>query len=144
MGGLLISRLSTPPTDSSEEAQSTIALSSRDMSVYVKAVGSGERSTDVVGKVFVQDDATGRTEFLFDLGAGCLPTWLLDAQAGYNLMIVEDIEIENTPLDQLMKQGALRYQFVINSDLQITKTLGIRSATLLFDDQVLRLNQQCS
>jgi hypothetical protein len=128
----------------SSPTESAISLSARDMTVYVKTVGIGERATDVVGKVYLQDDATGRTEFLFDIGAGCFPTWTLNTQEGYNLLVAEDVDIASAPLETLMKDGALRYQLRVNGDLEISKIMGTRSAKLTYGDQMLRLNQQCS
>lgn len=121
-----------------------IPLSARDMSVYVKVAGAGEQATDIVGKVFVQDTSTGRSEFLFDVGAGCFPTWTLNPQDGYKLLIADDIDIDSVPLEALMKNGLLRYNLRVNGDLQITKIMGIRSVKLEYNNQVLRLNQQCS
>ena len=144
LGFLLVTQSTPSASDSTITSESSVSLSSREMTVYVKAVGKGDTATDVVGKVYVQDDATGRAEFLFDLGAGCFPTWTLDPQDGYHLLVVEDADVSDESLDRLMRQGALRYGFSTNSDVEIIKTLGIRSSTLVFDDQRLRLQQQCS
>ncbi len=136
-------------TQLTHEAEKTTAtepinFSSRDMTIFVKSVGKGDTATDIVGKMYVQEDATGRSEFLFDVGAGCFPTWMLNPQAGYNLLVLDDVDVDNVPLDTLMREGLLRYEFKINSDLQITKTMGIRSATLSYDQHHLLLNQRCS
>jgi len=132
----------------SDEAEITtatepISFSARDMTVYVKSAGKGDTARDVVGKMYVQDDATGRSEFLFDVGAGCFPTWTLNPQVGYNLLILDEVDVDASSLDRLMRDGLLRYEFKINSELQIIKTMGIRSVILSFDQQRLHLNQQC-
>ena len=57
------------------------------MTVYVKKVGTGERNSNVVGKLYLGDDASGDSEFLFDLVAGCFPTWTWDPRAGCNLLV---------------------------------------------------------
>lgn len=142
--GIVFVTQSSTPTGLSNPSQPAIGLSARAMTVYVKTVGAGERTTDVVGKAYVQDDATGRTEFLFDLGAGCFPTWTLNPDNGYNLLVANDVDVEAESLETLMRQGALRYAFTVHSELQISKILGIRSAMLTYDDQALRLSQQCS
>ena len=143
LGGLLLSQ-PTNDRNLTEISEPVASLSSRAITVYVKTAGTGERTTDIVGKAYVQDDATGRSEFLFDVGAGCFPTWMLDPQTGYNLLVTDVVDVDNDTLDNLMRQGALRYEFSIHSELQITKTLGSRSATLMYDNKRLRLNQQCS
>ena len=125
-------------------APEQINFSSRAMTVYVKSAGKGDVATDVVGKMYVQDDATGRSEFLFDVGAGCFPTWTLNPQAGYNLLILDDVDVDAESLDMLMRDGLLRYEFNLHTELQITKTMGIRSVILTFDQQRLLLTQQCS
>lgn len=142
--GVLFVTQTTTETPSTAPQTQVVGLSSRAMTVYVKATGGGDRTIDVVGKIYVQDDASGRTEFLFDIGAGCFPTWTLDPQNGFNLLVADDVDVDNAALDTLMKQGQLHYEFRANSDLEIRKTLGIRGATLAFDGQHLRLNQQCS
>jgi len=121
-----------------------IDLSARAMTVYVKSAGKGDTATDVVGKVYIQDNATGRSEFLFDVGAGCFPTWTLDPQDGYHLLVSDDVDGNTQLLDTLMRDGALYYAFHTHSDIQIIRTMGIRATTLIYDDQTLRLNQQCS
>jgi len=144
---LLVITISSPAGDSTTTAsdvEPAVPITAREMTVYVKATGAGDRTTDAVGKVYVQDDATGRSEFLFDLGAGCFPTWELDTQDGYNLMVAEDVDIDSAPLDQLMREGHLRHNFRVNGDLEIRKFMGIRSVNLRYNEQVLRLNQQCS
>lgn len=125
-------------------ASEPIGLSARAMTVYVKSAGKGDSTTDVVGKVYVQDDGTGRTEFLFDVGAGCFPTWALDPQDGYHLMVADDVDVDTQSLDTLMRDGLLRYEFRTNGDVQITKTMGIRATQLRYNVHTLRLNQQCS
>jgi len=134
-------------TDSSTTSVTTepaVPISGREITVYVKSAGTGERETDVVGKMYLQDDATGRTEFLFDLGAGCFPTWTLNPDDGFNLMVADDVDVDSVPLEQLMREGQLSYNLRVNGDLEIRKFMGIRSATLHYNDSVLRLNQQCS
>jgi hypothetical protein len=142
--GILLLTRPTSATPASQLSEPEIGLSAREMTVYVKSAGTGEQTTDVVGKTYLQDDATRRTEFLFDLGAGCFPTWTVNPQNGYHLLVANDVDVDAESLDNLMRNGELRYEFTSHSDLQITKTLGIRSAILTYDDQQLRLNQQCS
>ena len=43
-----------------------------------------------------------------------------------------------------MRRAALTFQFRVNRELQIIKTMGIRAATLSFDDRRLRLGQRCT
>ena len=133
----------------SNEAEKTTAIepinfSARAMTVYVKSVGNGENAANVVGKMYIQDDATGRSEFLFDVGAGCFPTWTLNPQEGYNLLVADDVDVDTELLNTLMRDGNLSYQFSANSDIQIIKIMGVRAVTLTYDAQQLRLNQQCS
>lgn len=144
LGILFITQSPATVITSQTTTDPSISLSSRAMTVYVKSAGKGDTAIDIVGKVYVQDDATGRIEFLFDVGAGCFPTWTLNPQDGYNLLISDDVDQDTEFLDILMREGLLRYEFSVNSDVQITKTMGIRSATLIYDDKHLRLNQQCS
>ncbi|GEM_PF-1962036 len=147
MSTLLVLAIASPQTNNttqSIEDEPAVPITGREMTVYVKAAGSGERSTDVVGKMYIQDDATGRTEFLFDIGAGCFPTWTLNPQDGFNLMVADEVDIDTAPLEQLMRDGQLTYNLRVNGDLEIRKIMNIRSATLRYNDEVLRLNQQCS
>ncbi len=133
-------------TNDAEQPTTTesIHFSSREMTVFVKSVGKGDSAADVVGKMYVQDDATGRSEFLFDVGAGCFPTWTLNPQDGYHLLVVDDVNVNDVTLEMLMREALLRYEFKMNGDLQITKTMGIRSATLSFNQHRLFLDQHCS
>lgn len=145
LGFILISQSNAEKGKTTASAiEPAIPLSARDMSVYVKIAGAGEQATDIVGKVFVQDIATGRSEFLFDVGAGCFPTWTFNPQDGYKLLIADDVDIDSTPLETLMKNGSLQYDLRVNGDIQITKIMGIRSAKLEYNNQILSLNQQCS
>ncbi len=43
-----------------------------------------------------------------------------------------------------MRRAALTFQFRVNGELQIIKTMGIRAATLSFNDRRLRLGQRCT
>lgn len=144
MGAILITTRNEPPKTTSPTIEPAVPITAREMTVYVKSAGTGEKVTDVVGKMYVQDEATGRGEFLFDLGAGCFPTWTLNPQDGYNLMVTDEVDIASAPLEQLMREGQLSYAFRVNGDLEIRKVMGIRSASLHYNGQVLRLNQQCS
>ena len=136
--------LTARPGEDASQAESAVNLSGRAMTVYVKKVGTGERNSNVVGKLYLGDDASGDSEFLLDLVAGCFPTWTWDPRAGFNLLVAETADIDAESLDTLMRRGALTFQFRVNGELQIIKTMGIRAATLSFDDRRLRLGQRCT